>query len=663
MKRCYHCFRSIEDDALFCPYCGGEAITKPKEPIHLAPGTVLAGRYIIGAFVGAGGFGIVYKAWDTKLEIVVAVKEFFTSQIMTRAEGVQSVIINKKKQDEYMFRKERFLAEARNMAKFGTHRNIPNVYEFFEANNTAYIVMELLVGMPLNRYLEQCGGRIDPDFALYITNEVGNALMALHKEGIIHRDVAPDNIFICSGKDIVIKLMDFGAAKLADETDKVIDIILKPGYSPAEQYDKINRIGTWSDVYALGATLYLLLTGEKPEESTNRKAALENHLPDPVVPLNAINPMISENISNTVLRALSVEIQWRLKSVSEFLNALNGGIQVRSIEQEKKHKKYRRISGIAVSLIMLIVGGLIVFGIFQKRKQDSDLERATITVWYIDRGDAAKEEALQEIFDDFQEKFENVRIKPRAIPEADYVKEIKAALDEGKLPNLFESTGLPGYILEEASSVKNVLKSDQAEECLFLDQYEDYYEDYTRIPLAIEVPVAYVIELGPVSTHIDGDYFLVLSDFEDETVIAVDKRYSDLLKRSFSLSGHPDQSTFFGDSPTSPVLLSSSMAINEVRELSYTISTVYYDGEEIPCRFVYEWSIGNGSESKTKAAERLLSWMLGNVYQQKLLISTGGGKQIPEIPVNKECFKKKAEMLKYLNPILEQYRNYEFREE
>ena len=198
MKRCFTCFKEYEEAFCVCPHCGSIEVKKPKEPIHLAPGTILANRYVLGQAVGSGGFGIVYSAWDLKLETIVAVKEFFVSRLVTRAEGLKNLIITKKSQEEFEYRKERFLAEARNMAKFGSHRNIPNVFEFFEENNTAYIVMELLRGVALNDYLNQLGGKIDVDFSLMIANEIGNALKSLHEQNIVHRDVAPDNIYICT---------------------------------------------------------------------------------------------------------------------------------------------------------------------------------------------------------------------------------------------------------------------------------------------------------------------------------------------------------------------------------------------------------------------------------------------------------------------------------
>ena len=183
---------------------------------------------------------------------------------------------------------------------------------------------------------------VNLEFAMYVANEVGNALISLHKEGIIHRDVAPDNIFISTGGEIRIKLMDFGAAKLMDSTDEVIDKVLKPGYSPYEQYVDSGKIGPWTDVYALGATLYMLLSGVKPPEASNRKRSQDEGENDGVLPLNQVNPEIPENISAAIMRSLAVESQWRFKSVSDFLDALTGTHKVRTVEQEKKHRRHRK---------------------------------------------------------------------------------------------------------------------------------------------------------------------------------------------------------------------------------------------------------------------------------------------------------------------------------
>lgn len=658
MKRCFSCFKEYGDNFDVCPHCGSVYNTKPVEPIHLIPGTLLAGRYIIGTAVGSGGFGIVYKAWDAKLETIVAVKEFFVSRLMTRAEGLKNVIVNKKSQTEYEYRKERFLAEARNMAKFGAHRSIPNVFEFFEENNTAYIVMELLQGTALNDYIAKNGKNDDIDFALLVANEVGNALKSLHENNIIHRDVAPDNIFICTGKDIRIKLMDLGAAKLADSTDEVIDIILKPGYSPTEQYDNSKNIGPWTDIYALGATLYMMITGIKPDESTNRK------INDTVLPPNAIDPNISENLSNTIMKAMAVEKHLRFKSIDEFLSAINGERKIIPLAKEKRRRKFKRFSGILAACIAIAIVSTIVGSTFKTKKEEQNLKDASISVWFSVPEGSSEEDAMKSVIDDFKTKFKNVKVEYKAIPESEYKQALIEAAENNSLPNLFESTDLPDEVTDKAVNLDNVLKSQQYKECLFLDQYNNYYSDKKKVPLGIEVPMAYVITSGNTSIDYSQDYFKDMSDFGAEANVSVDNRYSNLLKENFDITSLSKKEEFLdGEKNTSAVLLSSSMIINEVRALKYEKKYVYCDSSSLKCKFTYEWSVGKASKDEQRASEMLLSWMLGNDYQRKLMVNSGSTNQIPEIPVNKECFETKAKYLNNLKPILDIHKHFVFNKE
>ena len=652
MKRCFECFKEYDEAYQVCPHCGSIEIKKPNEPIHLAPGTILANRYILGLAVGSGGFGIVYSAWDMKLETIVAVKEFFVSRLVTRAEGLKNLIITKKSQEEFEYRKERFLAEARNMAKFGSHRSIPNVFEFFEENNTAYIVMELLHGSALNDYLNKSGGKIDIDFAIMIANEVGMALKSLHEQNIIHRDVAPDNIYICSGKEIRIKLMDLGAAKLADSTDEVIDIILKPGYSPPEQYDNSKNIGAWTDIYALGATLYAMLTGTKPDESTNRK------IKDEVVAPHIINPSVSENLSNAVMKAMAVERHMRFKNVQDFLSAINGERKIIPLAKERKRKSLKRFLGIAIAFVVLCVGSVAVYNTYHNKQEKELLDDADIVVWFSVPDGSTEEDAMNAIKEDFEQKFENVTVEFEAIPEAEYEDRIRKAADQGNLPTLFESTGLPDNILDNAADLDNVISSEQFENALFLDQYNEYYDNQKRIPLAIEVPVAYVVTNGASCIDYSDEYFENINDFGADN-IAYDERCVDLLKGKFDISGFCSKEEFLNNNGnTSPVLLSSTMMLNEIRTTltNYEKAYVYYDGDDIPCRYTYEWSIGNGDKNEIKAAERLLSWMLGNVYQSYLMISECNDGQIP---VNSICFESKIQS-KYLSAISDIYKKFDF---
>ncbi len=599
MNQCFSCFNKYDENYYVCPYCGQSKKIEPVEPVHLTPGTVLYNRYIIGTAVGAGGFGIVYKAWDQKLETVVAVKEFFVSRLVTRVPGTKVLMVTKKSKDEFEYRKQRFLAEARTMAKFGSHRSIPNVFEFFEENNTAYIVMELLQGMSLSEYISNNGGRIDVDFATMIINEVGNALNSLHKEGITHCDVAPDNIFLCNGKEIKVKLMDLGAAKLRDGSTEVVDITLKPGYSPAEQYDNSKNIGPWTDVYSLGATFYMMITGVKPDESTNRK------IEDTTISPAYMDNSIDENLSNAIMKALAIDIHMRFKKVDEFLLAVNGKKRIVTLSKEKKLRKARRFISIACTFIVLISCLGMVSRKYRKQMEVEKLEEATISVWYSVDENSSEHEAMQFVADDFKENFPDVTIELRPIPSEIYVEVIEAAAKNGELPDLFESTELSDSLLDDAQSVEGILDTEQAKACLFLNQYSNYYTDSKRLPLAIEVPVAYVITTGNTSIDYSGKYFSNISDFDvSEEDVSADIRYNDLVVNNFGEADFADISVFMdNESNTSPILLSSTMILNEFRNtlVGYEKECVFYSAKKVYCNYTYEWSIGSKGENELAA--------------------------------------------------------------
>lgn len=649
MNRCLTCFHEYSEEYEVCPFCGHLQVTEPREPIELVPGTVLNGRYIVGEAIGSGGFGIIYRAYDTKLETILAVKEFFISRIMTRAQGEKTVIVSKKVRDEFHYRKSRFLDEARTMAKFSDNRSIPNVFEFFEENETAYFTMELLEGQPLNEYLKlQPEGKLDQEFALFIASEVGNALTALHKKGIIHRDVAPDNIFISNKNTIRILLLDLGAAKLEAGTEKVIDNIMKPGYSPAEQYDTNNKnVRPSMDVYALAATTYVMLTGVKPEESRNRKTE------DLVKYPQELDNSIPENMGNAVMRGMAVETHLRYQSVKEYISALTGDKKVLSVEGEKKHRRARRMSWVVFAAAVLLILSMGVSGIYQNKKNAELLDDADITIWFSlnenenPEIDGDEEQAIQAIIDDFTKLYPNITITARGILETEYAQELGRAAEEGTLPSLFESTGVSKEILEMAEDVSDILNTSQAQNCYFIDQYENYYDKTKQLPLAVDIPVicAIVTDGDGKDMHLTEYTFEDFSAFGEAAVLYVDEKIRGREYNTFQnlpFYAEKGKEDFENNNDDAAVFVTYTMELNEVYEsVQHRLKNyMYYSNGQVYGSYTYEWSVGNCSDAEIAAAKRLLSYMLGNEYQQFLMVTYYHAGQIP---VNQTAFANKTD--------------------
>ena len=269
MKYCLFCMRPAEEGAAHCPHCGKrQEYTAPE--YHLLPGTVIGGKFMIGAALGEGGFGITYVGVDVNLQIRVAVKEYFpngyANRSSTASAGV-SISSSLERQEIYEKGKSRFLDEARTLAKFTDEAGIVHVRDFFEENNTAYIVMEFLDGITLKDYVKK-NGLLTPAQAVELLAPVMQSLRKVHTENLIHRDISPDNIMVLKDR---VKLLDFGAARsVSAEANKSLSVVLKPGYAPEEQYRSKGQQGPWTDVYAMSATVYKVITGVTPDDSTQR---------------------------------------------------------------------------------------------------------------------------------------------------------------------------------------------------------------------------------------------------------------------------------------------------------------------------------------------------------------------------------------------------------
>ncbi len=339
----------------------------------LKPGVILKERYKIEEVIGAGGFGITYRAWDPLLQSYVAIKEYYPSGIATRSADSSKVCVPVgQEQREYHRGRIRFLKEAQDVARFQSEPNIVSIYDYLEENDTAYMVMEYLHGCTLKQYIREHGGRLDTDHILHICLSVLDALAVVHKAGMIHRDISPENIFIC--EDLTVKLIDFGAAKQVYlDGEQTMSVVLKPGYAPPEQYAKKDKQGPWTDIYALGATLYFAATGEKPEESFGRV------LEDTIKPVCEVNPEIPRAMSQVIMRAMSVKIEDRYQMVEAMREALLAGegqnaqmepyvIPASRISKRDLPKKRGFLIGVAFCIvIMLVVTGIWMAGRVAKK--------------------------------------------------------------------------------------------------------------------------------------------------------------------------------------------------------------------------------------------------------------------------------------------------------
>lgn len=311
MHRCLGCMREYKDEYQVCPYCGYEVGTPPKEAYHMVPGTLLAGRYTVGQVLGFGGFGVTYIGYDNVLERKVAIKEYLPSEFSTRIPGQTEVTTYAgERTEQFNSGLTKFLDEAKTLAKLQSANGVVQIYNSFQENNTAYIVMEYLEGKTLKTYLEETE-KIPVEEAKEILHPIITALKEVHALGIIHRDIAPDNIFLTN--DGRVKLLDFGASRFATTShSKSLSVIIKQGYAPVEQYRSRGDQGPWTDVYSLSATLYKMITGITPEDAMERIEKEELKKP------SKLGIDIPKNTENAIMNALNIKIEDRTHDIEAF---------------------------------------------------------------------------------------------------------------------------------------------------------------------------------------------------------------------------------------------------------------------------------------------------------------------------------------------------------
>ena len=375
VKICLGCLREISIHTGICPYCGFDPL-KSENPKFLRVGTRLAKRYTVGKMLGEGGFGITYTGYDNKEKRPVAIKEYFPANIVSRDtnSGRSQKISCFDGKDGKYFQEgiERFKKEAKTLEKAAFCNHVVQIYDYFEENETGYIVMEYVPGITVWQQVEK-QGVFQPGEMLALLEPLMRDLQKLHEKGFLHRDISPDNMIL--RPDGVVKLIDFGAARKAEVdaqgSQKSMTVVVRQQYAPREQFSRNGRQGPWTDIYSLSATMYYMLTGKVPVSALERESETASRKMQEN--LNRISPALAEVLE----KGMAFQPEDRYSDFTVFLHALKEAVPMEKertriektvyFNREKKGrkvlplwKKRRILIGVSAACI-LVLGSAIAW--------------------------------------------------------------------------------------------------------------------------------------------------------------------------------------------------------------------------------------------------------------------------------------------------------------
>lgn len=306
-KCCPKCMEEVDCNADICPICG-KSVQQRNKSHQLPVGTLLKNRYFIGCCIGEGGFGITYIGRDLTLNMPVAVKEYYPVGMVNRFNSAQ-ITVSLENETSVTKGKKRFLDEAQTLARFASEPNIVCVRDFFETNETAYIVTEYLQGVSLKKTMEE-SGPMPFSKVFQMLSPVMDVLEKIHQQKLLHRDISPSNLIqLANG---TVKLLDFGTARDFDsENKKSKSVIVTPGYAPEEQYSSHGDQGPWTDVYGLCATIYKLITGRTPTNPLQRMSG------EPLARPSELGAAITPAQEAALMKGLAIKREERFQSMTE----------------------------------------------------------------------------------------------------------------------------------------------------------------------------------------------------------------------------------------------------------------------------------------------------------------------------------------------------------
>lgn len=330
-NRCVNCMSEMQHSAgRYCPVCGFDN-QNVQQPIYaLKLNYILHGRYLIGRVLGQGGFGITYVGLDMVLDLKVAIKEYFPMGMVTRQDMSSTLLWNPSQASQTQRQSgcDSFLKEARKMAKMDANPTIVRVRDTFLENETAYIVMDFVEGHTLKEELQKNGPMPFPK-CMGLLRSMMEGLAKVHQQGIVHRDISPDNIIV--QPDGGVKLIDLGTAKdITLSNGQSSQVVAKKGFSPIEQYVEKGEIGSWTDVYALCATICYCITGKLLPDATERML-MQGGQQDPVLP-----DYLPNNVAQALKDGLALKAEDRIRDVGQLLQRLDAQAPSGQPVSEKK---------------------------------------------------------------------------------------------------------------------------------------------------------------------------------------------------------------------------------------------------------------------------------------------------------------------------------------
>ena len=464
MKLCLGCMEQMEDSAAVCPHCGFNEATFTQESYYLTPGTIIGKKYILGKVVKYGGYTVTYLGMDAEKNEKVMVKEYLPSEFSTRSAGEKEVTIYSGDALE-LFNQglTTFLNEANRIQHLENPQGIAKVYDCVAENDTGYVISEYVEGQTLKELMET-KGKFSWQEAKDFVCQILAGLSLVHPMDIIHCDISPDTIMLTN--DGEVKLLDFGSTRyVTTANSSSLAIILKQGFAPEEQYRSQGVRGPWTDVYALGAVMYYMITGTVPIESVDR--ALLDELKEP----SKLGISIPENVENAMMNALNVYQKDRTPSAEVFLQELNSP-EVRRIQVKQKRRETGKFPVwakvlVAGLLCVVVAGGVVVFRMqSEKQQQQSEVgQDGTSQALMQNLIGKTPEEAKKDF--DSEETYKGLNISLKKSEDEDFVFSQDYA---GKIA--FQSKN-EGEKLKKGDIVKYIVGNNQKIHYSEINEYKD----------------------------------------------------------------------------------------------------------------------------------------------------------------------------------------------